>query len=131
MIAELHCLAALIYLNRVVPAQTTASQSRHLTALIHLALSLLTHLRICENPWPLFIIACEAVDDSSRLSVLEVFARTQREQRRRSNHIAWIQRMVEAVWNQKDLDAEAEQDISYITKMDAVISAATFMPAFS
>ncbi len=83
----------------------------------------------CQNAWPLFIIACEAVGDDQRLAILDVFEQSRQDRRRRSSHIHLIQHMVEAVWNQHDLNAENQVD--YLTIFDAVVGGVPFIPPFA
>jgi hypothetical protein len=90
---------------------------------------LLTEMKTCQYAWPLFIIACEAVDDDQRLAILDVFENTQQDRRRRSSHIHFIQHLVEAVWKQLDLNTENQVD--YLTIFDAVIGGVPFMPLFA
>lgn len=89
----------------------------------------MSEMKTCQNAWPLFIIACEAADDDQRRAILGVFEKSQQEERRRSNHITVIQQMVEAMWSQQDLDTEDE--IDYLTILDAVVRGVPFMPAFA
>lgn len=124
---ELHRIAALIYLNCAVQG-STHEEYRH-KRMVREGFLLLNELGVCESAWPLFIIACEASEDTERLAILEIFRRTRQDRRRRSNHMIWIQRLVEAFWNQNDLDEL--QDIDYVTRMNAVISSAPLLPAFA
>lgn len=87
----------------------------------------LVKVKAYEELWPLFIVACEAQTDFERRRILELFSEAQRQ--RQSGNIAWVRRMVEAFWNQNDLDAE--QELSYSTRMTAVVSTAPFIPTFA
>ena len=127
MVADLHRLACLIYVNRVVHC-VSGTEFRH-RRLVREGILLLTKMITCQNAWPLFIIACEAVDDDQRLAILEVFEQSRQDRRRRSSHIHLIQHMVEAVWNQHDLDAENQVD--YLTIFDAVVGGVPFIPPFA
>lgn len=127
MISDLHRLACLIYANRAIH-HVTETDFRH-RRLVREGILLLTNMITCQNAWPLFIIACEAVDDDQRLAILNVFEQSRQERRRRSSHIHLIQHMVEAVWKQRDLDTEGQVD--YLTILDAVVGAVPFMPVFA
>lgn len=127
MVSHLHRLACLIYVNRAVH-HVTEVDFRH-RRLVREGILLLTNMVTCQNAWPLFIIACEAVDDEQRLAVLDVFEQSRQERRRRSSHIHFIQHMVEAVWKQYDLDTENQ--VGYLTILDGVIGAVPFMPVFA
>lgn len=127
MVADLHRVACLLYVNRAVH-RVTGTEFRH-KRLVKEGVLLLNKMGTCQSAWPLFIIACEAITDEHRLAILEVFDKSQRDQRRRSNHIHLIQHMVEAMWNQQDLNAENEVD--YLTIFDAVVGGLPFIPPFA
>lgn len=90
---------------------------------------MLTSMVTCQNAWPLFIIACEAVDDDQRIAVMDVFEQSRQDRRRRSNHIHFIQYLVEAVWKQQDLNVDNQVD--HLTILSAVIGGVPFMPLFA
>lgn len=127
MVVNLHRLACLIYVNRAVH-QVSGTEFRH-RWLVKDAIWLLTKLETCQHAWPLFIIASEAVEDTHRLAILDVFERTSNDSIRRSNHIALIQPMVEAVWKQHDLNVEDES--GHLKIIDTVVHSLPFMPAFA
>jgi hypothetical protein len=127
MVADLHRLACLIYVNRAVHC-VSGTEFRH-RRLVREGILLLTKMITCQNAWPLFIIACEAVGDDQRLAILDVFEQSRQDRRRRSSHIHLIQHMVEAVWNQHDLNAENQVD--YLTIFDAVVGGVPFIPPFA
>ena len=124
LIACLYQIAALIYANRtVLKVSKTSYQHRRL---VREGMLLLRMLGSCESAWPLFILSCEANTDAQRIEVLEILSRTACEQKRRSNHAHMVQAMAMAVWNQNDLNVD--NDVDYCSTLDAVISAAPFMP---
>ena len=127
MVSDLHRLASLIYTNHAVH-RVSNSDIRH-RRLVRAGILLLSTMGTCQNGWPLFVIGCEAQTDVERTTVLEVFGQTRKDRKQRSNHVHFIQHLVEAVWNQKDLDVENE--ISYTSILDAVISGVPFMPLFA
>lgn len=127
MVSDLHRLACLIYVNRAVHC-VSGTEFRH-RRLVKEGILLLTRMRTCQNAWPLFIIACEAVDDDQRLAILDVFEQSRQDRRRRSSHIHIIQHMVEAVWKQHDLNTENQVD--YLTIFDAVVRGVPFIPPFA
>jgi len=127
MVSDLHRLACLIYVNRAVH-RISGSEFRH-RRLVREGILLLNKMITCQHAWPLFIIACEAVDDDQRLAILDVFEQSRQDRIRRSNHVHFIQHLVEAVWNQHDLNAENRVD--YLTIFDAVVGGVSFMPAFA
>lgn len=127
MMTSLYRYAALIYLNRAV-ANISISSFPH-RRLVREGILLLHNLGFCESAWPLFIIACEANEDEQRLQVLATLADTRRELGQRSSHIPLIQHMIEAVWNQNDLNIES--DVGYCETITAVISTAPSLPLFA
>jgi len=127
MVSDLHRIASLLYVNRTVHC-VSGSEFSH-RRLIREGILLLADMKTCQNAWPLFIIACEAVDDDQRLAILDVFEQSRQDRRRRSSHIHFIQHLVEAVWNQHDLNAENQVD--YLTIFDAVVGAVPFIPSFA
>lgn len=127
MVSNLHRLACLIYIDRT--SHRVSNSYIHHKRLVREGILLLEQMGTCQNAWPLFIIACEATDDDQRLSILSVFERSQGSVRRRSNHIHFIQHLVESVWNQMDLNEADEVD--YVTVMNAVIGGVHFIPPFA
>jgi hypothetical protein len=127
MVSDLHRLACLIYVNRAVHC-VSGTGFRH-KRLVREGILLLTEMITCQNAWPLLIIACEAVGDDQRLAILDVFEQSRQDRRRRSSHIHFIQHLVEAVWNQHDLNAENQVD--YLTIFDAVVGGVPFTPLFA
>ena len=127
MVSDLHRIASLIYVNRAVHC-VSGTEFRH-RRLVREGILLLSKMKTCQNGWPLFIIACEAVDDGQRLAIMDVFEQSRQDPRQRSSHIRFIQHMVEAVWNQHDLNAENQVD--HLTIFDAVIGGLPFTPPFA
>ncbi|KAL9110121.1 MAG: hypothetical protein Q9227_005315 [Pyrenula ochraceoflavens] len=119
-------LAGLIYLNRAV-LRYSGIEPQH-RRLVNRAFSALVKMSAREvEPWPLFIVACEAQTDPERRWVLERFSEAQKQ--RQADNIALIRRMSVTFWNQDDLDTEEE--IEYATKITAAVSAAPFLPTFA
>ena len=127
MVSDIHRLACLIYVNRAIHC-VSGSEFRH-RRLVREGILLLTKMITCQNAWPLFIIACEAVDDDQRLAILDVFEQSRQDRRRRSSHIHFIQHMVEAVWKQHDLNGENQ--VGWLAILDAVVGGVPFMPPFA
>lgn len=127
MVSDLHRVACLLYVNRAVH-HVSGTEFRH-KRLVKEGILLLTKMGTCQSAWPLFIIACEAVTDEHRLAILDVFEQSRQDQRRRSNHVHLVQHMVEAMWNQQDLNVES--DVDYLTTFDAVVGGLPFIPPFA
>jgi hypothetical protein len=127
MVSNLHRIASLLYANRAVHG--VSGIEFHHRRLIREGILLLTDMKTCQHAWPLFIIGCEAASDDQRLAILDVFEQSRQDRRRRSSHIHFIQHLVEAVWNQHDLNAENQVD--YLTIFDAVVGGVPFIPSFA
>jgi hypothetical protein len=127
MVSDLHRLACLIYVNRAVH-HVSETDFRH-KRFVREGILLLAEMVTCQSAWPLFIIACEALGDDQRLAILDVFEQSLQDPRRRSSHIRLVQHMVEAVWNQRDLNVE--NGIDYLTILDAVVGGVPFIPPFA
>jgi hypothetical protein len=124
IIARLYLLATMIYLNRTA-MHYSGDELQH-RRLVEEALSLLKQVRAWEATWPFFIIGCETQSDSERSTVLQLSLAAHSDGRPGMN--SWIKRMVEAFWNQNDLDTK--QSLSYVDKLSAVIGACPFLPVF-
>jgi hypothetical protein len=127
MVSDLHRVACLIYVNRAMH-RVSVTDFRH-RRLVREGIVLLGELETCQSAWPLFVIGCEAVDDEQRLTILRVCERSRRDPRLRSSHVESTQRLVEAVWNQRDLDEEGR--VEYMTILDTVIGGINCMPLFA
>lgn len=117
MVSDLYRVACLIYVNRAMH-RVSGTEFGH-RRLVREGMLLLGELETCQSAWPLFVIGCEAVSDEQRLAILHVCERSRRDPRQRSSHIDSTQCLVEAVWNQRDLDEEGQ--IEYMTILDTVI----------
>ncbi|KAL5421927.1 hypothetical protein PMIN04_005169 [Paraphaeosphaeria minitans] len=127
MVADLHRLACLLYVGRGVH-RVSGREFSH-TRLVREGILLLGELQSCQSAWPLFVVGCEAADDEQRAAILEVCERSRGDPRRRSGHVDATQRLVVAVWNQRDLDEKGEVD--YMAVLDAVIRGEAVMPLFA
>ncbi|KIW66023.1 hypothetical protein PV04_08232 [Phialophora macrospora] len=97
--AEFYHLAALIYFNRQIRRYPTDSPI--VQSLVLTALGLVSEMEVCTSPWPMFVVACEVLNDDQRLQVLEVL--TKMESRRRMGNISVTKIIVESLWKQQDL----------------------------
>ncbi|KAL6918506.1 hypothetical protein FSST1_010001 [Fusarium sambucinum] len=102
--AELYRLAALLYLQRVVPVD--GDEDRR-TVYLQQALSILTGLSVASSPWPCFIIACEVKLEEQRLQILEVLNKMDTVRKVGNMHVT--RAIVETIWKQQDLRVGAEQ----------------------
>jgi Fungal specific transcription factor domain len=123
--AELYRLSALIYLEKVAGGAPRASLKANKRT--EDAFKILETLRICERPFPLFVIALEARTDNDRATLLKVIARTMEE--RPLGGTSSVKRMIEAAWAQDDLNLE--QELDSLLKYNTIISANRTPPAFT
>lgn len=122
---ELYRIAALIYLNRAALGYS-GDEFRHKN-LVSRGLDILCGELPYIPPWPVFMISCEARDDSQRMTALRILTRAGEEPR--SYNMRLLQELVEACWNQDDLhDDEA---IEYHLKLRLSIQSAPYIPPFS
>lgn len=124
-ISQLYRLAGLVYFER---ALKKSSNSGRLTRWITEAFEIIETLDICERPFPLFFIACEAHTDTQRKMVLSLFEKTQRRSSQRRIHT--IQGMVESVWVQMDLSSD-EKGMEYVDMLNAVMSSHDQLPTLA
>ncbi|KAF4494307.1 C6 finger domain containing protein [Fusarium agapanthi] len=102
--AELYRLAALLYLQRVVPADGDENLRE---AYVQQALSIMSGLTVASSPWPCFIVACEVTLDEQRLQILEVLYKMDAVRKIGNMHVT--RTIVETIWKQQDLRAGDEQ----------------------
>lgn len=124
-ISQLYRLAGLVYFER---ALKKSSHSGRLTRWITEAFEIIERLDICERPFPLFFIACEAHTDIQREMILSLFERTQR--RSSQLRLYTIQGMVESVWVQKELSSD-EKGMEYVDMLNAVMSSHDQLPTLA
>lgn len=128
MATAVHCIAALVYLQRASLGYASTDSSHQ--ALVDQGLDILSRIAPTRAAWPLFIIACEAQKDQQRMLIQQLFIQTATEQwgfaLERSRQIRLL---IEAYWNQDDLDAQRE--VSYMGKMDSVLRKAHGAPLFA
>ncbi len=127
LVAESYRLAALIYLERV--ARNASHNVTKVTVLAENAFELLSRLESLERPWPLFVIALEAMDEEKRRLVLDVLDQGS-EYRGKVGNMATLRMMVQAAWAQLDL-AIGEERLNMLEVYNAVISANCIPPSFT
>lgn len=122
-VTELYRLATLTYLERT--SGSISSESPKVKAWTRKAFAILAELDSCQWQFPLLVFGCEARTDERRREFMDVMSRTEREVHARS--LQELRATVSAVWVQDDL---AEEDVGYVDKLTAVVSAVAFMPLF-
>lgn len=100
--AELYRLAAYLYLLRALP-EDGDNTSRF--ALMSQSLETLNRLQVATSPWPIFIVACEANDDDSRVQILRELDKMVAE--RGIGNVRVMKGIIEAFWKQVDLRADS------------------------
>ncbi|KAF2022024.1 hypothetical protein BU24DRAFT_488332 [Aaosphaeria arxii CBS 175.79] len=102
--AELYRLAALLYLQRVVPAD--GDEGRR-AAYLQQALSILSRLTVASSPWPCFIVACEVTLEEQRSQILK--ALHDMDAIRRIGNVHATRAIIETIWKQQDLRGGVER----------------------
>jgi hypothetical protein len=127
--AEFYRIACLIYLEIVAMNFVDPPASSKVQERVQTAFELLDKLRVCERPFPLFVLALEARIYRQRYRVLQVIEETIKD-RPFCAHFISLKRMVEAAWVQDDLNSGGPQELDALLKYNAVISANRVAPAF-
>jgi len=95
-------LATEIYLLRSVLG--LSSDSPEVQTLVTSSHRIFKDLGICTSPWPMFVVACEAVTDEQRIEVLDAINTMQK--KRRIGNVEIIRGIIEALWKRRDLSDE-------------------------
>ncbi|CAI6098748.1 unnamed protein product [Clonostachys chloroleuca] len=101
--AELYRLAALLYLQRVVPLE--GDKDRRETYLER-ALAILSDAKRVSSPWPCFIIACKVKMEDQRSQILDILDTMETTRKIGNVHITRV--IIETIWKQKDLRGPSE-----------------------
>lgn len=124
-IAELYRLAGLIYLQRA--GRKCRSSNAALQAATESAFKILNGLETCERTFPLFIVSCEARDETQKATVLRLLSTTQ--ERYAPGNIFLVHDFIERFWATNELDVG--QYIDYSHRMTIVLSSRDTLPAFT
>ncbi|KAM0249710.1 hypothetical protein ACHAQJ_008912 [Trichoderma viride] len=129
IIAELYQLATLVYLWN--GSASPCIRDRQLDAVIDRAFYRIRKLSTCERSFPLIILGSEARNDEERMLLLELVHRT--EAKHNDSSLMRIKGGLEMVWSQRDLEADEDEysNLSYLHRLDTVISSACTLPFFS
>lgn len=120
----LHCLATILWINRSVRGYC-GTEATHQN-LVTQGVTILTHMKTCDLPWPLFIIAGETQTDEQRETILSIIYRTR--ERSETKHTNIVRELIETLWNYSDLDPDGL--LSYNTKLRSIIQAYPWMLPF-
>ena len=122
-VVELCQLVALVYLERA--AGSFLADKARVGQRIERAFSILGGLEVCERPFPLLILACEARNDEQRITILDLIARTEKNTPVRNLNL--IKSIIRSIWVQDDL---ADEDIGYLDRMSIILSSSESLPTF-
>ncbi|KAH8898662.1 hypothetical protein GQ53DRAFT_791009 [Thozetella sp. PMI_491] len=125
---EIYQLAALTYLARA--SRDFSGQSEKINRLLLRAFKILGSLDTFSYPsypFPLLIFGCEARNDSQRRLILDLIEGAM--QTSSSAGLGAVQEVVQKVWIQDDF--ATEHGLSYVSKLDTIITSCTTMPNFA
>jgi hypothetical protein len=125
--SKLYQLAGLIYFERVLKRYPNNVRVARWSGE---AFDLLRELVICERPFPLFFIACEAHTDTQRELILSTLERTH--ERSNQRRLYAIQAMIESMWVQHDLISDSNTEGRfYADTLNAVMSSNKLLPTLA
>ncbi|KAJ5648817.1 fungal-specific transcription factor domain-containing protein [Penicillium longicatenatum] len=123
--SQLYRLAGLIYYERVLKDSSTSLQ---VTRWSDEAFDIMRQLKICDRPFPLFFVACEAHTDEQRDVILFLLERTQKASGHRRMHV--VKGMIELMWVQLDLVSDLGET-KYVDMLNVVISSNKSLPTLA
>jgi hypothetical protein len=121
-VIELYRLAMLVYLNRA--CGDLLGQSARTQRHIDKAFTMFSEMNACERQFPVFVLGSEARTDEERAIVLNLMARTEKQNSSRS--LTHVKILVQAMWAQDDL---AVGELDYWDKMTTIISCCSIVPS--
>jgi hypothetical protein len=121
-ILELFRLATLIYVVR--SSEGITKLSAKLDEWIEVSFAIMSQVDVCQSPFPLLILGCEADSDERRMVLLELVSKT--EKRTRSQDLEFVTDIIQAVWAQDDL---ADGGLDYAHKLHVIFSSSGIVPA--
>ncbi|KAH7160357.1 fungal-specific transcription factor domain-containing protein [Dactylonectria estremocensis] len=105
-LSRLFQLAVHIYLDRVVCASPVSSPLSQAAA--EEMFDILRDLRVCERPFPMFILSLQAEEESERLLVLEALRNSKSKRALGNSNLT--QKMIQRIWAQQDLHCDEGVD---------------------
>ncbi|KAL7947567.1 fungal-specific transcription factor domain-containing protein [Trichoderma barbatum] len=123
-IAELFRLATLTYLFRL--ANREPGDSEAVAKTVRSAFDILSTVKYCERPWPLFVIALEARTEQQRTIVSTVLKGSL--QKQPLGTMALVNRMIHDAWIQQDLH---EDEMDPLVLYGRIISRNNAPPCFT
>ncbi|KAH7136401.1 fungal-specific transcription factor domain-containing protein [Dactylonectria macrodidyma] len=105
-VSRLFQLAVLIYLDRVVRASPISSPVSQAAA--HEAFDILQDVRVCERPFPMFMLSLQAEEECDRLLVLDALRNSKSKRALGDSKMA--EQMIQRIWSQQDLHGEEGVD---------------------
>ena len=121
---ELYQLSALLYLTRASGNTLTPSQAPQW---IDRAFTIFAQLELCSRQLPLFILGIEARNDEERITILDLFERSEGTVLSKCALF-----MMQCVWKQDDLAGAGGggRELDYVEKLGAIISSCDVMMTF-
>jgi hypothetical protein len=123
-ILELYKLATLTYLER--QSTNFSGQSTEIESWTSKAFPLLAQLTELGQPFPLFILGCEARTDEQRCIILELISRT--ELVACSRNMQYVAHIIRSCWVQDDL---ADGTLDYDEKLGSIFSSMKIVASFA
>lgn len=123
-IAESYRLAALLYLERV--ARHSPRDAPRVVQLRSDAFTLLGRMKVCDRPWPLFVLSMEAENEDQRRTAMSMIENMV--EHGSDSKFAGIQHMVRQGWVLQDLSIADELDALELYR--AVIQSNQQPPSF-
>jgi len=124
-IAQLYRLAGLIYIERVFRACPNKGRLARWSAE---AFDIVRQLQVCERPFPLFFVACEAQSDEERGMIISLLERTHQKSSRPGLHA--IEQMIQSMWVQHDLVSDTGER-NYVDALNTTMSSSQLLPTLA
>jgi hypothetical protein len=123
-ILELYRLAALIYLER--QSTNFSGQSAEIELWTDKGILILSQLSGIDQPFPLFVLGCEARTDEQRDIILDLILRTGFG--KRSRNLQQVSNIIKSIWVQDDL---ADHTLDYRDKLESIFYSTNVIPSFA
>lgn len=112
--AELYRLAALLYHYRV--CETYLKRHEERKSYLQQAFQIISNLKVCTSPWPLFVIASEAENDDQRLIILYTLDRM--DEARKIGNVFVLRNIIQSLWKQLDLAVGRENGFKESSRLN-------------
>lgn len=122
-LTRIYQLAALVYIECC--ASNITVESSEVSEMVDEGFHLMEQLGMCNWPFPLLILGCEARSDARRLQLLNLVSSAER--KKSGRNLRQVMSMVEFAWKQEDLGTKF---ISYVTRMQLLFATCGTVPIF-